>query len=343
MRILAFPYKKNKDSNPYNYLLYKAIEESEADIQITEFKLFKCFGLKYDIIHIHWPELYLNSNYYLKALLFTLTFLLGLCWAKLWGKKIVWTIHNLAPHNIKYKLINKVFWSVYFRLVDGCISLSEANKLIAIRRYPFLTKLKHSVCLHGLYTDYYEDDISRSVARRKLNIPADKKTFLFLGQIKPYKNVEKLINIFTDNTSFKDCILLIAGKFESIEYKNEVSALLERTENIVLKEGFVEDRDLATYFRASDAAIFPFKNIFNSGSVLLSLSFQTPAITPFTENFDEYNKYIPGMIHQYKGSLDEKMNNEFSVKYSGEVADELKWQNIANATVIFYSKLLDKH
>ena len=88
---------------------------------------------------------------------------------------------------------------------------------------------------------------------------------------------------------------------------------------------------------------FPFKNIFNSGSVLLSLSFQTPAITPFTENFDEYNKYIPGMIHQYKSSLDEKMNNEFSVKYSGEVADELKWQNIANSTVSLYSKLLDKH
>ena len=343
MRILAFPYKKNKESNPYNFLLYRAIEKSRVDIEISEFKLLKCFLLEYDIVHIHWPEHYLNSNYFLKAFTFTMTFLLGLFWAKLWGKRIVWTIHNLTPHKIKYKLMSKVFWSVYFRLVDGCISLSEANKLIAIRRYPFLTKLKHSVCLHGLYTDYYEDDTSRSVARRKLNIPADKKTFLFLGQIKPYKNVEKLINIFTDNASFKDCILLIAGKFESIEYKNEVSALLERAENIVLKEGFVEDRDLALYFRASDAAIFPFKNIFNSGSVLLSLSFQTPAITPFTENFDEYSKYVPGMIHQYKVSPDEKINSDFSVKHLGDIADELKWQNIAHSTVSFYSKLLNRH
>ena len=39
---------------------------------------------KYDVLHIHWPELYLNSNYFLKALICNILFIFGLFFQRKW-------------------------------------------------------------------------------------------------------------------------------------------------------------------------------------------------------------------------------------------------------------------
>ena len=333
------PAFKNKEPNPYNFLLYSSVQKNDVDVR--EFSFAALFGLRFDILHIHWPEFYLNSHYFLKALIYSFGLLLGIVWSKAWGKKLVWTVHNLHPHKIQYPKLNFLFWKLFLPQVDGVISLSEANQKLLLQTYPQLATKQHAVAYHGLYTGYYPDTISREEAQTKLNVPKDKKVFLFLGLVKPYKNVEVLIEIFKQH-DFSDSVLIIAGKAESTEYGQKINALIGQSSNIFFFQGFVDNNDLQTYFAAADFSVIPFAAIFNSGSALLSVSFNTPVILPYSDNFKEYSKLLNNMLVLYEENLKNSLLkiNETSNLISGGkleyIQDAAKWQHVSTEVVNLY-------
>lgn len=281
-------------------MLCNGLDRFGCDVE--EFSFKRAMKLDYDLIHVHWPELFLNSNYFLKALLYSILFLVVLGIAKLAGKKVVWTIHNLTPHSIKYPRLNSIFWFFYIKLVDGIVSLSKANEKKAVDKFDFKNGLSKSVIYHGLYDNAYANEISTDEARKSLGIPADSNVILFFGQVKPYKNVEKLISEFNKNVdnNFK---LLIAGKFESKEYYEEINSLIE-TDNVILVNKFIPDEEIQIYYNSADLCVLPFKNIFNSGSALLSVTFNTTVLVPYTDNFKEYQEILnDDCIKTYTGEI----------------------------------------
>lgn len=310
MKVLAFPAFKNKKSNPYNYLLYSGIE----GVDVSEFSFSKALKLDYDLIHIHWPEWYLNSNYYVKALFYSVMLLFCLGSAKLAGRKIVWTVHNLKPHDIKYKWLNDTYWKLFIKLVDGTISLSSANQQIVEKNFSFKKSLKKGVVYHGLYTGIYENNISKEDAKKLFGIDSNTKTCLFLGQVKKYKNVDELVRVFNSSSALSSYVLLIAGKFESEEHYQEVMSARNENKNILIFNRFIPDDEMQNFFNASDLSILPFKRIFNSGSALLSVTFNTPVLLPESNNFLEYKGLIENNIMQtFKGKLTpEVITNAFN-------------------------------
>lgn len=308
VKVLAWPAFKNKASNPYNYLLYKGIEKEGVDVQ--EFSFKRLFLMRYDIVHIHWPELYLNSHYLSKAILYNVMLILGLLLGKCFNKKTVWTVHNLKPHKIKYQRLNKLFWRCYLPLVDSVISLSKSNEKLFFEKFSFKKKLNSAVVYHGLYEGYYENNISKDDAKKHFAIDPSSKVCLFIGQVKAYKNVEALVDIFNQN-KLKDTVLIIAGKFESAEYYNKVKALADSNSNIIINNKFIFDNELQHYFNAADLCVLPFKDIFNSGSVLLSASFNTPVLVPYSDNFMEYAELIgDNFIATYSEDINENLITE---------------------------------
>ena len=216
IKVLAFPAFKNKKVNPYNYLLYNNMEKN--NVVVEEFSFRKCFMLNYDVIHIHWPEIYLSSNYFVKAFLGSLLLIASFFYAKLLGKKIIWTVHNLKPHKILYPRLNTIFWWSFYNVVDGVVSLSKSNELQLQHTTAQSERWKKKVVYHGLYTDIYENTVDKVTARSKLIINENANVYLFLGLIRPYKNIETLINIFNSDDMSINNILLIAGNFESNVY-----------------------------------------------------------------------------------------------------------------------------
>ncbi|WP_284378932.1 glycosyltransferase [Litoribrevibacter albus] len=340
MKVLAFPAYKNEKSNPYNALLYRAVVDKDLDV--IEFSLKKLFLFRYNVVHIHWPEFYLNSNYYLKALVCSSLLLLGLFIAKLFNKKVVWTVHNLVPHHIKYKKTNSIFWLLFLKLIDGVVSLSKSNEKILFSAYPELKGVESSVVYHGLYDGCYPSGILKNDALKKLGLKEGDRVVLFLGQVKKYKNVEALISVFNSNCTLKNDYLVIAGKFESQAYFEEIKAQA-KSENILIFDGFVDTQDMQVYFSAADVSVLPFNNIFNSGSALLSVTFKTPVLIPYTENFEEYSRIINGMIYTYSGNISNELiadvldgnRNSDSLNL-----DSLSWSNIAKSLKSFYSKIV---
>jgi glycosyltransferase involved in cell wall biosynthesis len=340
IKVLASPAFYNKKSNPYNYLIYS--EMDLKNIFIDEFSFKKCLKLDYDLIHIHWPEIYLNSHYLTKAFFNTFMMLLCIKWAKFKGKKLVWTVHNVEPHEIKYFLLNRIMWKIFTPMVDAIISLSKANEKIINSKVNFLSSTKRKVIYHGLYSDVYSNEVSRSDARAKIGIAANCSVCLFFGQVKKYKNIEKLIDIYFE--SKENELLLIVGKFESVEYYNDIIKKTEGNKNIIVKNNFVEENDIQYFFNSSDVCVIPFQQIFNSGSVLLSVSFGVPVIVPDSENFTEYkNLFENGMINTYSDDLTQediaKVANktDFKIRWKNE---QVEWSTIRDKHAEIYKELL---
>jgi len=341
VKVLAFPAFKNKGSNPYNYLLYSGMKKYDVDVR--EFTFKGCLGLDYDLIHVHWPEIFLNSNYIIKAISYSFLFLFCLIFSRLCGKKIVWTVHNLKPHKVKYKALNKVFWWPYKSLVNAIISLSSANERKAVDFFEIEKKTKMKVIYHGLYQRIYDNTVSKADARRILNVSQDGKVCLFIGQVKPYKNVELLIELFNYDSSLSDVQLIIAGKFESYQYFLEVESKI-KSNNIIIQNKFIPDSELQNYFNATDVCVFPFNDIFNSGSVLLSASFDTPVIVPFSDNFFEYKQLLgQGRVITYTGKLTAGVITQYlleKVNLPESISSDLDWPHIQNQLASFYKEVL---
>lgn len=346
IKILAFPAFKNKNSNPYNYLLYSGIETH--DVEVREFSFISCLRLNYDVIHIHWPELYLNSHYFLKALINSSVLLLCLGFAKICGKKIIWTVHNLQPHQIRYRRLNRIFWSLYLHLVDGIISLSRCNEELFFKQFQWLKKLPSIAIHHGLYKGFYSDSISQAQARQQLSIGPEQQVCLFIGQIKTYKNIDRLIELFNNTAQLMNKVLIIAGKFESDSYFNKIRAQAQGNPNIIIHNSYIPGDELQLYFRAADLCILPFKNIFNSGSVLLSISFDTPVLVPDSSNFNEYAEMLDeGLIYTFKGQLSsddilhcyEVITPEASPVSVPEI---MSWDNLQGKMTGFYKHIINE-
>jgi hypothetical protein len=97
MRIFATPVDANRALNPYTFLLYQHVRK--LGVSVTEFSLRTDLESKNaDIWHIHWPESEANRPNILLAIIGSMRVLMAILLCRLYGVKIVWTVHNIEPH-----------------------------------------------------------------------------------------------------------------------------------------------------------------------------------------------------------------------------------------------------
>ena len=185
-----------------------------------------------DIVHAQWWSWFLAPVY-----LTTLTI------AKLRGKKIIMTIHNVKPHEksfIKNFLNNSVIG-----LANEYIVHSEDNKR------KFNSKKNVSVIPLGLDI---KKEIKKETAIQKLNLPQNKSFLLFFGNIRDYKGLDILISAL-EEMKRQDVILLIAGQI----WDKKLLDQIKNKTNIIYSNGFVKPEEVIYYFSASDLVVYPYK------------------------------------------------------------------------------------
>ncbi|MDM9381072.1 glycosyltransferase family 4 protein [Chlorogloeopsis sp. ULAP01] len=306
MKIIAWPAFKTKYKNPYNWLLYSHM--LELGVTVEEFTFSKLLLQHYDIFHLHWPtETILRHPNLVVALLRVITMLLTIKWAKVRGTKIIWTIHDEYPHSLLHPQLANWFQSKFIKELDGCISHSQVGKELTLKNFPSLQHLPHLVIFHGHYRQVYPNNITRETARTNLDIPPDCHLLLFLGYIDYYKNVPHLVQVFRELNP-TDWLLLIAGKIEVPELGTEILNLAVNDFKVKLRFGFVPDEQLQLYFKAADLVVLPFQEILNSGSAILSLSFDSPILVTDKGSMAE---------------LQEQVGDEWVKLYSGELTTEV--------------------
>ena len=344
MRVLGWPAYKFKQINPYPWLLYSHL--SKHSVSIDEFSTARLLFGKYDILHVHWPEHHFIRLSAFQTLL-RAAYLLGiLSMARICGTRLVWTVHNLQPHKQYHPLIEKWFWKTFTRLIDASFSLSSSAIEQILQQYPALCKKKVFVALHGHYRGFYRDDLSKSEARKKLDVAVSATVIVFFGYILSYKNVPSLINIFSQLRS-EDLTLLIAGKPDGKSIEEEIKGLSKNDPRIRLHLGHVQGDDIQLYLKAADLVVLPFLEILNSGSALLSLSFGCPILVPEKGSMGELRASVGDeWVRTYRGELtSEKVQDSLDWAIGARRTDypdlgPFEWDKIAEQTKSAFERCL---
>jgi len=312
MRILARPAFRNKAENPYNWLLYTHM--ASLGVKVEEFSPYRVLVGRYDVWHLHWPEGGLMCLNLLQALRLSLGLVILVELARIRGTKIVWTVHNLKSHEGLYPKLEAWFWQAFIRRVDGYISLSETAGQLALRCFPTLHERQGFVVPHGHYRGVYPNQITKSEVRQMLNIPPESKVIAFVGQIRAYKNVPHLIDVFRD-LSEPQTLLLVAGEPNAPETEQVVKKAAEGESRVRLFLKTVPDEALQLYLNAADLVVLPYRRILNSGTALLALSFDKPILLPSQGALQELQEIVgTAWVRTYTGELT-----------STELAEALDW------------------
>lgn len=349
IKVLVFP----NATNPYQTLLYDEIKKinntqvtylpktdkdsTYIELILLPFHLIYYRLIGYKIFHLHWLYPFDFKNKYLSTFLC----LVYLYYIKMLGYKLVYTIHDLFPHDTIFA--NNLF------VMKRMFKIS--NVKIALTQYT-IDELKNlaldikniNVIPHGNYIQIYKNTFNKNYARRKLGLSEKEFIFLFLGRIELYKGVVKLINTFLD-LKLKNTKLVIAGNCKDQNLKRKL--VKYKSNNIILKLSHIPDNDIQIYFNAANIAVFPFLKISNSGSILLAASFGKAVIAPRIGSL----KNLPDSIGYFydnekitlKKAMEKAMSNKSQLalknKEALKYAKSLSWVEIATKTLELYQQL----
>lgn len=343
MRILAKPGLEIGELNPYTRALYEHIQD--LNHFVDEFNFRRALIEKYDIVHFHWPEYFVANPSWMKAVLGSLGILAAASWARARGSKVVWTAHNLKSHNQARPRAEKWFWRAFCNSLDGFIALSQSGRDDARRRHPALSKIPGFVTPHGHYRDEYPDCVSRNAARQSLRISHDARVICFFGTISPYKGVPKLVDAFR-RTVEPGLVLLIAGANDCAADVEFCLAQAAQDSRIRFHLRFVPKEEVQFFMRAADLVVLPFREVWNSGTALLALSFDLPVLVPDCGTFAELQRQAGAdWVRLYRGELAEREITE-AVRWATRPGrsnranlKEFEWDRIAEQTVRAYQDL----
>jgi beta-1,4-mannosyltransferase len=219
-------------------------------------------------VHVHWPEYLVphRSASPLDALR-----LLRL-YAALRLVRVVWTVHNLGPHDASVSWAAHRAYDVVARTADVFVVHSRAAAERAEARYP-RARGRTVVAPHGHYLGVHPPARTpRAEVRARHGIPGDAFLLLAFGQIRAYKRLAELSAAVNG-----DVQLLIAGA----AVDGEVAAELERTAGpgVHLDVRRIPDDEVADLYGAADAAVLNYAEVFSSGSLLLALSQGVPVVS----------------------------------------------------------------
>lgn len=279
LRVLARPAFSNQLENPYNALIYGELPRLGVDV-FEYSPLGGLFG-RYDIVHVHWPESTFNASLP-EAWVTTQSLISVVDRLRRRGAKLVWTAHNLRAHEQRHPRAEAAFWREFVARVDAVFSLSESALAPLRARFPELVARPTFVTPHPHYRSRCTS-VPRSEARAQLGLAQDAAIVLFFGRIFEYKNVPALIEVvqrLPQLTDGRRVELVIAGKPRSSAIAEALEAAAHGEPRIRLMLRHLSEHDTSLCFGAADLVALPYRDILNSGTALLALSFDRKVLMP---------------------------------------------------------------
>ena len=203
---------------------------------------------------------------------------------RLLGKKIVLTVHNVNANKRDRKdtLLNRLTLRIQYSLTHHIFVHTEKMKSELLEEFGQDNE-RITVIPFGINNAVPNTALTSASARHQMGLRTDEKVILFFGRITPYKGLEYLIAAFRQLIACgEDYRLMIAGRPDNCE--KYWSALREdlRKEveggQVVLNADFIPDEETEVYFKAADAVILPYRQIYQSGVLFLGHSFGLPVL-----------------------------------------------------------------
>lgn len=349
LRVIAWPKSKNAATNPFQALLYRAVE-IQAGVEVEEFRPSQMILPGQRLLHIHWPDVFLATargwRFWAK-----LAFLRMLCAvAFVRGVPVVWTAHNIKRSGQRNSdRLDRFFWPWFSHRVDAIIFMTSASKLKAEAQFPNWKSIPTAVIPHGHYRPVIDAARNLTTVSRP---PCSAGNLLFFGSITRYKNAFKLLQAFLGLPA-DTAHLSILGKMSGASPDEKLLDLLanlppERLAEVVYEDRFLEDAELVAAIRDTDLVVFPYSDVLNSGAAIFALSVGRPILASDNALFRELQGQVgPDWVRLIEGDLDAAqlsaaLEQARALNASGAAPDlsAFEWDRIAAQTVEFYDTVI---
>ena len=210
---------------------------------------------------------------------------------RLLGKRIVLTAHNVNAdkRDGKDSWVNRLTLRIQYRLSHQIFAHTDKMKQELIDEFG-IKGSRITVIPFGINNAVPNTRLTSGEAKRRLGIRDDERTILSFGRITPYKGLEYLVAAFRKVLArYENYRLIIAGKVDRCE--EYWSALRENilgeinTGRIVLRDEFIPDEETEVYFKAADALVLSYRDIYQSGVLVLGHSFGLPVLASDVGSF----------------------------------------------------------
>jgi glycosyltransferase involved in cell wall biosynthesis len=198
--------------------------------------------------------------------------------SKLCGRRVVITVHDVesfSPVAASQTAVGRVY-----RLADRLIVHNQVSKSELVERLG-VPSARIATIPSGNYMDDVREPCDPAIAKHAMGIGDSHKVILFFGQIKEAKGLDILIEAIPEVArAVPEITLLIAGRPWKTDF-SPYEALIDRLgirDRCTLHIRYIPNEELGHYFAAADVVVLPYRRIYQSGVILLAMSYGTAVV-----------------------------------------------------------------
>lgn len=226
---------------------------------------------------------------------------------KVFGCKIVYVLHNKTPHDFPVSPLIRWLITFYCCIADRVILLSESSESVLVdyigRK---AAERRRFVIPHPNYIGAYPLPPKDYAPAHRF--PPNKLILLFVGAVRPYKNIELIIDFAKKNQELA-VHFVVAGKPNTGSYAEKLMGLASSLPNVTLMQQYISDNELVSLIACCDALILPYNIVssMNSGVAILAFSNRKTVICPEIATIQDYPEELV-YSYSYENEADHYLN-----------------------------------
>lgn len=286
MKVMVFP----RETNPYQDLLYGEMRRLGVTAtyvgELTSIHTLNLLLMPFEVaarrmagarvLHVHWVFTFVFPGARRFAVLrwvAQLWFLVLLRICRMIGVHLVWTAHNVLPHE-----------QVFGDDISARRALVEASDLVLAHSQSSLDELaalgavvrRSAIIRHGPFGSRRCAELSRTPGSC-----GGPRRFLFFGFVREYKGVDDLLAAFAALPEDVAAHLTVAGRCDDPSLLSRLRELARGGgANVDLRFEHVPADEVSQLLSAADVVVLPFRRGTTSGSAMLALAHGRPLIVP---------------------------------------------------------------
>ena len=255
------------------------------------------------------------------------------------GKMVV-TIHDLThliypeflPNRFAYYYAKFMIW-IALKKASKIITVSQNTKNDILKMFK-VNPDKIEVIHNGVGDEFIKKDKNETeYLYKKYNIPMNKKILMYVGNLKPHKNLERLLEAYSKVENKENTCLLLVGKaFENYNILENKEKELKIDEQVI-HTGIVTQEELIDLYNLTDLFIFPSLYEGFGLPVLEALACGTPVICSNSSSLPEigqnYVEYFnPLDIEDITDKINKELKNTRVIN-SNEIKGRFSWIKVS--------------
>lgn len=304
MKVAFAPNSTRRNDNPFLSILQSAL--AAQGCRTVHPKLF--FARQLDALHVHWLEAPIWGRFAARLPGLAEFRVLRLVQAarrlRAQGRPVVWTAHNLAPHDFASKRHERIYrWmrEGFLPHVTDVICMSETVRAQVADAFPALATARFHVVRHPHYRTHFAGMRKQTPGELQRLSQVRGKTIVTFGMLRPYKGIPATVLALRGLA--REFRFVVAGDGPSAELRAIRRAMGDDPRFLLISRR-LDDNEIAGLTGEADLVIFNFRSVLNSGSVLASLSLGKPVLAPALGAIRDLSEDIgPGYVRMFEGDL----------------------------------------